>query len=102
MVEAGVNLEPYGGDVPIINISAKTGLNLDLFVDLLFEEHRRLNLQADLSNNVEVQVIEGYGMQLEGDFKASLVVKSGVLRTGGYLINGSDYFQVKQVKNHVG
>jgi len=46
-------LEPYGGHVPVIHISAKTGLNLDLFVELLFEESKNLNFEGDVENLVE-------------------------------------------------
>lgn len=53
LVENGVELEPYGGTVPVIHISAKTGLNLDLFVELLFEESKNLNFEGDIENLVE-------------------------------------------------
>ena len=53
MIEAGVDLEPYGGNIPVVHISAKTGLNIDLLIELLEEESKRLNLNADFGNLVE-------------------------------------------------
>ncbi len=50
LVDFGVDLEPYGGKVPVVHISAKTGQNCDLLVEFLIEEGRNLNLQADFSN----------------------------------------------------
>lgn len=35
LVEYGVDLEPYGGSVVVVPISAKTGENCDLLVEFL-------------------------------------------------------------------
>lgn len=35
LVEYGINLEPYGGNIVVIPISAKTGENCDLLVEFL-------------------------------------------------------------------
>lgn len=53
LIDEGVDLEPYGGHIPVIPISAKTGKNVDLLIELLNEESQRLNLKADLNNGVE-------------------------------------------------
>ena len=35
LVDYGINLEPYGGDIVVVPISAKTGENCDLLVEFL-------------------------------------------------------------------
>lgn len=32
LIDYGIDLESYGGDIPIIHISAKTGKNVDLLL----------------------------------------------------------------------
>lgn len=35
--QAGLNIEPKGGDIPVIHISAKTGQNVDMLSELILE-----------------------------------------------------------------
>ena len=38
LFEAGLNIEPKGGNIPVVHISAKTGQNVDLLSELIIEE----------------------------------------------------------------
>ena len=60
LFEYGIELEPYGGDVVVIPISAKTGENCDLLVEFLVQEAERLGISSDFDNQCELQVIESY------------------------------------------
>lgn len=35
LFEAGLNIEPRGGNIPVVHISAKTGQNVDLLSELI-------------------------------------------------------------------
>lgn len=37
LFEAGLNIEPKGGNIPVIHISAKTGQNVELLSELILE-----------------------------------------------------------------
>lgn len=38
LFEAGLKIEPKGGHIPVVHISAKTGQNVDMLSDLIIEE----------------------------------------------------------------
>ncbi len=38
LFEAGLNIEPKGGNIPVIHISAKTGQNMELLSELILSE----------------------------------------------------------------
>ncbi len=63
LIEQGVDLESYGGSIPTIHISAKTGQNVDLLLELLSEETASLKLKSDSLNQPEVQVIESTALE---------------------------------------
>ena len=46
LIDLGVDLEPYGGTIPIVYISARTGLGVDLMLELIQETSKGLNLRA--------------------------------------------------------
>ena len=54
LVEYGVDLEPYGGNVVVVPISAKTGENCDLLVEFLVQEAERLGIASDYDNECEL------------------------------------------------
>lgn len=43
LIDKGIDLEAYGGNIPLVPISAKLGKNIDLLIELIFEENKRLN-----------------------------------------------------------
>jgi len=34
-MEQNLSLEPYGGEIPVVHISGKTGKNVDLLIELI-------------------------------------------------------------------
>ncbi len=102
MIDNGIDLEPYGGDIPVIHISAKTGDNVDLLVELLLEESKRLNIKSDYKNQVEMQVIESYSNNEQELKKTSVVVKSGILRKGNYVIFSGRSVKIMNILDYQG
>ena len=54
LVEKGIKLMSYGGEIPVIPISAKSGENLDLLQELIIEEANLIKLKGDHLNDVEL------------------------------------------------
>ena len=50
LVDYGIELEPYGGNVPVVPISAITGENVDLLIELIEEDLKKINLKSDIKN----------------------------------------------------
>lgn len=74
LVDFGIELESYGGDVPVVPISAKSGENVDLLIELIEEDLKKINLKSDIKNQVELQVIESHSKALNNKKSASLIV----------------------------
>lgn len=70
----------YGGEIPIIHISAKTGENLDLLQELIIEETNKLNIKGDMENQVELEVIESQSKSDKNLKKSNVIVKNGILK----------------------
>lgn len=47
LVAAGLNLDPKGGDIPVVHISAKVGTNVELLSELIIEETKHLQALED-------------------------------------------------------
>ncbi len=82
LVDLGIDLMTYGGSVPVINISAKTGENVDLLSELIQEETNKMVLKGDLTNQVELEVIESYAKNDSSLKKSCVIVKNGILNVG--------------------
>jgi translation initiation factor IF-2 len=91
LAKIGVQVEGFGGDVPIVPVSAKAGTGLDKLLDLIVLMAQMKELRSESTVPLEAVVIEtrldkGKGMV------ASVVVKKGTLKAGMTL-----YEQVKQI-----
>lgn len=45
--EAGLEIEPMGGHIPVVHISAKTGTNVSLLSELILDETKDLKAIHD-------------------------------------------------------
>jgi translation initiation factor IF-2 len=58
LLQHGVILEEFGGDVQCVEISASTGKNLDELTDAILLQAEMLDLRADPAGQAESVVIE--------------------------------------------
>lgn len=76
-----VQVEGFGGDVPIVSISAKTGQNISQLLELISLVAEMRGFTADPNENLQAYVVEtrldrGRGMV------ATLIIKQGTLKPG--------------------
>ena len=100
LIELGIELEPYGGDIPVIHISAKTGLNCNLLLELLIEECKNLKISADYDNLPEMQVIESFAQDGKKLKTTAVVVKSGILKKGKSVIFDGNFSKIKNIYDY--
>ncbi len=78
----GVVLEEYAGEIPLIEVSAKTNTNVKELLDLIllvYDLKRQANFYSYSSNNpLEAVVIESK-LDLKAGPKATIVIKNGVI-----------------------
>ncbi|MDK2898888.1 MAG: translation initiation factor [Patescibacteria group bacterium] len=92
--EHGLNPEEWGGDTVMIEVSAKTGQNVDKLLDMVLLVADLENLRADVNIPAEGLVIESH-MEIGRGPVVSLLVEQGVLRTGNFLVAGVTYGKVR-------
>lgn len=96
--------EEWGGDVPMVEISAKENLNIDKLLDvlLLVAEMNEDAIKADPTRPAAGTVIEAHVDKGEGPV-ATVLVQTGALRVNDPLvINGEIYGKVRAMKNYRG
>jgi translation initiation factor IF-2 len=96
-----VNTEAWGGDVPVVKVSAKTGQGIDELLEtlLLVAEVQELTAPVDapaMGNVIEASIEKGRGAV------ATLLVRSGTLRKGDLLLCGSEYGRVRAMFDESG
>ena len=76
-----VQVEGFGGEVPIVLLSAKTGKGVDELLEKIIVLAKALKLPNNLQKSLEAIVIETHVDKGKG-MVASLIIKEGTLRTG--------------------
>jgi translation initiation factor IF-2 len=101
LMEIGVEVEEYGGKIPSVHISAKTGQNVDLLLELLVEETNKLKLVGDYQGKPECLVLETAVSTSEMK-KTSIVVKNGQVKPGNHLFYSNSHFKVIKINDDLG
>jgi len=94
-------VEDWGGKYQSQEISAKTGLNIDLLLDKILLEAEMLDLKANPDKPAIGTVIES-SLDKGRGFTATVLVKAGTLRIGDIMLAGSCFGHVKAMYNERG
>ena len=99
LFEAGLNIEPRGGNIPVVHISAKTGQNIDLLSELIIEETSELKaFHEGLGEGI---VLEAYQNKQELN-AMTMIVKQGRLKPGSILIIGDESTKIRNMQDDSG
>jgi translation initiation factor IF-2 len=99
--EHGLNPEEWGGDTVMIEISAKTGQNIDKLLDMVLLVADIEGLKADTNTPAEGLVIESHTEVGRGPV-VGLLVEQGVLRSGLFLVAGTSYGKIRTLLDFTG
>src|SRR5690606_16222217 len=86
--------EDLGGDVQVIDVSAKTGQNLDKLEEAILLQAEILELRANADREAQGAVIEARLERGRGAV-ATLLVQRGTLRVGDIFVAGSEWGRVR-------
>ena len=92
--EHGLNPEEWGGDTVMVEVSAKTGQNLDKLLDMVLLVADMEDLRADVDTPAEGLVIEAH-METGCGAVVGLLVEHGQLKPSHYLVAGTAYGRVR-------
>jgi translation initiation factor IF-2 len=93
--------EEYGGDVPFISVSAKTGEGIDALLENVLLQAEILELKAPKDAPAQGLVIEARLDKGRGPV-ATVLVQSGTLKRGDMLLAGSTFGRVRAMMDENG
>ena len=88
LTEHDVVAEDFGGDVPMVEVSAKTGQGLDELLEVVLLQADLLELQANPDKAARGRVVEAHLDKGRGPV-ATVLVQNGALRRGDILVAGT-------------
>ena len=100
---AAINITPesWGGNIPFINISAKTGEGVDKLLETILAISEVSELKANPNRYAVGSVIESKIDKKVGGI-ASLLIMNGTLRIGDPIVVGTGYGKVRTMKSDSG
>ena len=101
LTEAGIVVEEYGGDVPLVPVSAKTRLGLDELIEMILLVADLQELKANpkrpaIGTIVEAELDKGRGPV------ATALVQTGTLKVGDIIVVGETFGRVRALENDKG
>ncbi|NTW62000.1 translation initiation factor IF-2 [Candidatus Saccharibacteria bacterium] len=99
--EHGLNPEEWGGDTVMVEISAKTGANIDKLLDMVLLVADLEDIRADTDTPAEGLVIESH-MEVGRGPVVGLLVMQGILKPSHFIVAGSTYGKVRTLLNFEG
>ena len=93
--------EDYGGDVPFVAVSAKTGQGIDELLENVLLQAEILELKAPIESSAKGIVIEARLDKGRGPV-ATVLVQSGTLNRGDVVLAGASYGRVRAMMDENG
>jgi len=101
LAENEIYVEGYGGSIPWIAFSGKTGAGVDELLDLILLTAEVDEINGDPFAEAECVVIEANRDKVRG-VSATLIVKNGTLYTGSFIVSGTALSPVRIMENFLG
>ncbi|OZI61463.1 translation initiation factor IF-2 [Bordetella genomosp. 11] len=93
--------EEYGGDVPFVSVSAKTGAGIDDLLENVLLQAEILELKAPVNAHAKGLVIEARLDKGRGPV-ATILVQSGTLKRGDVVLAGASFGRVRAMLDENG
>lgn len=97
--EQHLNPEEWGGDTVMVDVSSKTGHNLDKLLDLVLLVADLEELKAETDVPAEGLVIESH-METGRGAVVSVLVEHGVLKVGQFVVSGTTYAKIRTLQDY--
>ncbi|MBS0590807.1 MAG: translation initiation factor IF-2 [Proteobacteria bacterium] len=101
LVQHEVVPEEWGGDVPVVPVSAKTGDGVDHLLDSILLQAEVMELTAVRDGRASGMVVESSLDKGRGPV-ATVLVQQGTLKKGDFIVCGVEYGRVRAVFNESG
>lgn len=101
LAENEIYVEGYGGNIPFVPISAKTGAGVDELLDMILLLAELEELKGDRDGHGRGLVIESHKDSKKGIF-ATVIVQDGKLNTGDFLVVDGNISSVRNMADFNG
>ncbi len=101
LAEAGVVIEDYGGDTPMVAVSAKTRVGIESLLEMILLVADLQELKANPKRDAVGTVIEARLDKGRGPV-ATIIVQTGTLKVGDSVVVGNTYGKIKALENSAG
>jgi translation initiation factor IF-2 len=98
LAESNVVIEDYGGDVPLVAVSARTGAGLEDLLDMVLLVADLGDYKADAARRAVGTVIEAQRDKGRGPI-ATVIVQTGTLRVGDHMVVGAISGKVRSLES---
>ncbi len=101
LTEAGIVIEEYGGDVPLVAVSAKSRAGLDELIEMILLVADLQELRADPDRAAIGTIVEAQMDKSRGAV-ATALVQTGTLKVGDTIVVGETFGRVRALENDRG
>ncbi len=101
LTEAGIVVEEYGGDVPLVPVSAKTRVGLDALIEMILLVADLQELKANPKRDAVGTIVEAKLDKGRGAV-ATALIQTGTLQVGDIIVVGETFGRVRALENDKG
>src|SRR5215212_4631556 len=101
LTEAGIVIEEYGGETPLVPVSAKSGVGLDDLVDMVLLVADLQELKANPARSAIGTIVEARMDKARGPI-GTILVQTGTLRLGDIITVGETFGRVRALEDEHG
>jgi translation initiation factor IF-2 len=101
LTEAGIVIEEYGGDVPLVAVSAKSRQGLDELIEMVLLVADLQELKANPDRSAIGTIVEAELDKSRGAV-ATALVQTGTLKVGDIIVVGETFGRVRALENDRG
>lgn len=101
LTENEIYIEGYGGDIPVVALSAKTGEGIPDLLDMIILVSEMENLTGNPEVTAQGTIIES-NRDIKKGISATCIIKNGTLEKGMYITSGTASAPVRIMENYLG
>lgn len=101
LLEHSLVSEELGGEIIMVDVSAKTGAGLDKLIEMVMVQAEVMELTANPNRPSNGVVLEAYLDRGRGPV-ANILVQNGTLRVGEYIVAGPAYGKIRALTDELG
>ena len=101
LAENEIYIEGYGGNIPAVPVSAKTGEGISELLDVMILSAELEELKGSIYKKAEGVILENH-LDAKKGISATLIIKDGVLKKGMFVAAGESFSPVRFIEDFAG